>query len=519
MTNSGFIFLFLICLLILILIINVIPEEKYEKRIIRNNKELSDLARTFSFNHNRMDGFKDDDNVIFPTCITGNEKDCQWPLGIDVYDKKTGEMLLSKSNERKRIYPKSSRIPQNCGFGRLTFDPKESSSSPWACTCLAPEYFGGDFCDIPGPELTINRNCRQVAEFDNVENFDLSTFNPLTEGVCVECTNPAKMIPIVDDAIPSCIIEEEEELSAKETGKLKQLLPSSSSSSCYYDALNPENKRGSPLNSFVENYGCSCDYQNGYVEVVDYESPSFNSIACIKIGKKNDKEEFHRADIAFYCVQNSKKPIQVHSYVDLEYPFDKIFDKGKYQELLVVQTASDIVHTHDWLNRNLKPSRFQKIRRLNYPKDTWPVVDKHHLVNKYRRRKETYNLSTFNLSNGRGFETKHWYELTNKRWLSNALWGSPIVYSYDATDEIWKNKSTLNPLGVKHKWYYGITMKTRSGEIVRLDTRGYQQEKKNSQVYALTAPPHHVNEMMKPDMVWYEPLLYTNYKVENLQSR
>ena len=153
---------------------------------------------------------------------------------------------------------------------------------------------------------------------------------------------------------------------------------------------------------------------------------------------------------------------------------------------------------------------------MNYPKDTWPVVNKCHLRNIYRRRKETFNKTTFDLSQHRGFETKHWYELTNKRWLSNAIWGTPIVFAYNAIQKIWNQKSTLNPLGVKHKWYYGITIKTKKGDIVRLDTRGYKQEKKYVNVF--TRPPHHVNEMMDPKYIYYLAALYTNYDIEKLDN-
>ena len=498
------------------IVINILPmkddRRDYKKSPI---KKLSKLATDFSVNQDRLvlndDSDENDDEHPFPPCITGNEKDCGWPLDVDIHDK-NGRVILQKQSNRKRIYPNSDTIPKSCGFGRLIFD---RDNLRWECQCIAPQYFGGDFCDIPGPELTINHKCRQVAELNNVENYDLSTFNPFTNGICVECTDPLKMIPIIGGPIPSCKNEEEEEENEEEKKLLNFENP------CYYDALNPESGKGSPLNKFVENYGCSCDYENGYVEIIapnNNNNDKITSIACIKIGKNlnNTNDYFHRTDIAFYCVQNNKNPIQVHSYSELEFPFTKIFDPKKYQELLILQPAHAIVHENDWLNRNVKPTRRQKIRRLNYPKDTWPVVSKHHLVNQYRRRAETRNVSTSDLSMARGFETKHWYELTNKRWVSNAIWASPIVFAYNAKDKIWNKKSTLNPLGVEHNWYYGITMKTRPGDIVRLDTRGYKQEKKYVNVF--TRPPHHVNEMMDPKTIYYLPILYTNYDIEKLDS-
>ena len=489
--TDQFLLFFLVCLIFLIAFIKLYPRTEINNEIVYETKSLSNLAETFSVNHSRI--YNDDyvdDGMYFKACSTGNEKDCQWPLGMNVYDKRTGDLLLpvDETANKKRIYPNSHTIPKRCGFGRLLFD---KDTLKWECQCSAPSFFGGDFCDIPGEELTGKYNCRQVAHIDNIENYDVSSFNPITEGICVECTKDS-MIPVIDAGVPSCQTEEkEEDIEIKDP--------------CFFDALNP--KRGSPMNKHVENYGCSCDYENGYIEISGIESNRLVSKACVKLGRN---EDFHRADIAFYCVKNQNKPIQIHSYTKLEFPFTNIFDK--YREVLVVQDAHDVVHERDWLNRNVRAKRGQKIRRLNYPRDTWPVVDKYHLVNKYRRRAETINLSTWDLNIGRGFETKHWYETTNNRWLSNAIWGTPIVYGTHATDKIWNKKSTLNPLGVKHKWYYGITMKTKTGEIVRLDTRGYDQEKKS--VNTLTNPPHHANDMMNPEKIIYLPYLYTHYRVK-----
>lgn len=507
MTNDGFIACFLVCFLLLIIVISIFPTKEFNN--MSSTKDLAKLATDFSVNQSRVsfskDSYKENDE-IFPPCITGNEKDCGWPLDVDIYDKR-GRLLLEKdkNDNRKRIYPNIETIPKSCGFGMLVFDP---DTLRWECRCKAPQYFGGDFCDIPGPELTVTHNCRQVAQLKNIENYDLSTFNPFNDGVCVECTDPLTMIPVIGDSFPSCKNEDEDE---NVSSVIKQ------QDHCYYDALNPESGKGSPLNVFVENYGCSCDYENGYVEIFDPNN-TIKSIACVKIGKNINHTEdgFHRTDIAFYCVQNDKNPIQVHSYSALEYPFTKIFDPNKYQELLVQQPAHAIVHENDWLNRNVKPTRVQKIRRLNYPEDTWPVVNKHHLVNKYKRKAEARNISTYDLCVGSGFETKHWYELTNKRWLSNAIWASPIVYGRYATDKIWNKKSTLNPLGVKHNWYYGITMKSKRGDIVRLDTRGYKQEKKYVNVF--TRPPHHINEMMNPKRNIYVRAFYSNYNVEEIEK-
>ena len=122
-------------------------------------------------------------------------------------------------------------------------------------------------------------------------------------------------------------------------------------------------------------------------------------------------------------------------------------------------------------------SFFSKIQRLNYPQDEWPVVHKKRLINYYDTQKETYPISALKIATGRGFETKHWYEISNERYMQNSVWGHPIMFGYKASDDKWNDKCTLNPLGAKYKTYYGLTMLYKPGDIIKLDTRGYDREK------------------------------------------
>ena len=442
---------------------------------------------------------KKDNNTnkdLFPLCK--DDKDHCRHLKISIFDQFTGSLLLESRGEG-RIYPNADQIPQTCGFGKLVYNLREKS---WDCICHAPLYFSGNHCDEPQPVLTQTNKCSVVAESTNLSNRDISTFNPFLEGVCVECSVP-NAVPILTALEPQC-----EEIN-KETNLARE-------NPCFYDALNPQADNNSPFNKFVEGYGCVCDYQNGFIEV-QFESHSRDtagvvSDACVKFGQPT-VDGFHLADIAYYSFQNSRNPIQVHSYTHLESPFSNIF-KGK-KEILVKQPALEIVHSEDWLNRNIKATKTEKIRRLNYPHEDWPIVDKIRLVNSYQRRLETSPVDANTLAMGRGFETKHWYETTNDRWLSNSIWGHPIVFTYLGGDTTpWYGKVTLNPIGVELGWYYGVSIKTKPGEIVRLDTRGYEQEEeeeKKKKSAVVTLPPSYKYEMMDPKSISYVPLLYTHY--------
>ena len=479
-------------------------------------KSLAILGQNFSDtfaenNHNIMNNNnnKMSTDLLFPRCEEGKD-DCRH-LALTVYDGLTGSLLLESRESEGRIYPNADQIPQTCGFGKLVY---YSQNKTWNCVCHAPSYFNGPHCDEPQPTLTRTNKCSAVAKSTDLSNRDISTFNPFLEGVCVECSIP-NAVPILTALEPLCR-DDNNDINSRnvEMEEMRQ-------NPCFYDALNPQKGNSSPFNKFVEGYGCVCDYQNGFVEVRFNREKNNNdniiSDACVKFGV-TDQDDFHRADLAYYTFQNDRNPIQVHSYTQLESPFDNsdIFfpsssssSSSSSLEFLVKQPSAAIVHSQDWLNRNISPTKTQKIRRLNYPRDNWPIVDKIHLINSYERRNETNPVDAYTLVLGRGFETKHFYEVTNKRWLTNAVWGHPVIYTY-LGDPVWYGKVTLNPIGAELKYYYGLTMKTKPGEIVRLDTRGYDQEKEETDK-VLTLPPSYIHEMMDPDKIVYLPFLYNNY--------
>ena len=511
-------------------------------------------------------------------------------LYTTVYDKFSGDIILRVEGE-SRSYPHADQIPQTCGFGKLTFDDSRigsksvsgigsdtwsSTTTAWECSCHAPMFFGGDHCDEPQSRLTRDNKCSKVAHADDLNNFDVSTFNPFVEGVCVECSVPGA-VPILDALEPRCEVlnsfkEVDDYGEEKEDQRLVTMTTTRETNPCFYDALNPHS-HNSPFNRYQENYGCVCDFYNGFVEVtvegLSTHDDSIISDACIKIGRIRNTptattatttntttantttrgignsnaargtEHYHRADLAYYTLQNLRRPIQVHSYTDLEEPFENMFrggggggggerSRGKKEiknkvveeervvELLVNQPAADVVHKFDWLNRNIKASKKEKIRRIDYPHSDWPVVKKVSLVNYYRRRKETNPVSAYTMAIGRGFETKHWYEQTDNRFLSNAVWGHPVMYTYLGREK-WFGMVTLNPVGVEKGWYYGVTVNTKPGEIVRLDTRGYKQEAKQDgeeRYRVVTLPPNYQEEMMEMDSVIYIPVLYTSYSFD-----
>ena len=101
--------------------------------------------------------------------------------------------------------------------------------------------------------------------------------------------------------------------------------------------------------------------------------------------------------------------------------------------------------------------------------------------------------------------------------MNNAVWGHPIMYgNYNAKDEIWKGKCTLNPLGAIHNEYYGLTMLYKPGSIVKLDTRGFNSEReKMSRNYTVTIAPDYKEQLTDPKSIAYVSYLYNSYKVEN----
>ena len=476
--------------------------------IYNNNKDTTKartenmgLANTYFPIAKDKDDLDDDDNV-------------RTLYNRDIYDNQTGNLLLS-TRGKKRVYPNASEIPPSCGFGKLFYFSRERK---WKCVCSAPEYFGGIYCDEPQKELTIKNQCRTVAHTDDMENTDVSTFNPILRGVCVECS-VGNATPDLSSPIPRCrtinrIKEDHDDYDDDQDNSNEK------SSNCFSDPTNPN--LNSIYNVFVEGYGCSCDFYNGFVEAT-VESGGGERAACIKIGKRDEKNKnyFHKTHLAYYTLKNNIKPIQVHEYQNVEEPYESILENPA--KVLVDQPATDIVHKNDWLNRCVKADSRQKIRRLGYPKSDWPVVHKNKWINHYERRRETFPISAYGLAIGRGFETKHWYETTNLRYVSNAVWGHPVVYGSDTMSCV-KNEAkyngnkfigltTLNPIGVKMQQYYGLTTLYKPGAIVRMDTRGYDADD-DDKTNVLTLPPDLMNEMMDSRDYHYIPMLYNSYTVD-----
>lgn len=452
----------------------------------------------------------------FTKCF-GNKPDCV-AVNYPIYDARTHQKLLNPDPNQKYSLPNSRQIPKRggkkigyCGFGKLLYD---TETKAWACQCFAPEYFGGDTCDEIGKKLIKENNCTRVSSASDILNSDVSTFNPFTDGICSRCVSPDTQIPVVNSGIPLC-----RNIIADNDSDDETIITVDETNPCKYDALNPR-VFSSPNNFYFPGYGCVCDYHNGFVEVTlpsrDNENKNELSNACVKIGK-DKPSTFHRTDVAYYTLNSNFKPVQVHSYKELEYPFNVIFSNAR--ELLIKQRIGKMSDNYDWLNRVIKPKRKHPIRRINYPEAKWPVVHKRSLVNNYSQRDTTYPISATRLATGRGNETKHWYETTNDRFLANAVSGRPIVYTY-YNGTPWTGRVTLNPLGAKFRRYYGATILSKPGEVTKLDTRGYESEKmycnnEKSSDGVVTLPPNYKKEMMDESTYIYLPYLYISYEIED----
>ena len=463
------------------------------------NKRFKRMYKTVLRNNNN----NNNNNIIInesklfkkPNTTDNNNNNIKEIL-MNIYDAYTGELLLTPNGE-PYIYPNSKEIPSNCGFGKLMFNQITQS---WKCSCHAPDYFGGEYCDELQDKLTIDNNCAKVGNINNLDNTDVSQFNPFLEGICVECISD-NATPVIDSPIPRCeIINNKKKLKRK---KWKN--------PCFYDAINP-NSNSSSVNKYIPGYGCACDYYNGFVEV-QLKNPKYPediSHACIKLGKRNSL--LHKSHLAYHTFKNLGKPIQIHEYNNLEQPFNSIFPGKK--SLLVDQPSIDLVHEYDWLNRCIKPYPPNIIRRIKYPRTDWPIVHKRNLINIYESRLETYPISALRLATGQGFETKHWYETTNMRYLNNAVLGRPIMYGdKSAYNKIYKNKCIINPLGAQLGAYYGITMLHSPTTHLKLDIRGYEQEKV-TESNVITIPPNYKEELMDIKQDIYVPHLFNSYKVK-----
>ena len=473
-----------------------------------NKNTLAD--QLFPLIHNKIDS------------INKNTKNARRLYNRDIYDGKTGNLILSSKGEW-RIYPKAQEIPHSCGFGKLHFYTSKNNIT-WTCICSAPQYFGGLYCDEPQKKLLVENKCAKVGYINDLDNTDISTFNPFLQGVCVQCST-RDATPDLSSPVPKCHninkIKNDDDDDDDDDKKDKDI--------CFSDPVNPN--LNSIFNKYIDGYGCSCDYYNGFVEIniggYNNNNNNNNSNACLKIGKRSRKikDYYHKTHMAYYTLKNDLKPIQVHEYQELEQPYQSLFfgKKNNNKLLLVDQPARKTVHKQDWLNRHIKAKSTQKIRRINYPHSDWPVVHKYHFVNKYERRNETYPISAYKMAIGRGFETKHWYETTNQRYLSNSVWGHPVMYGSSSISSInidnykgnkWEGLCTLNPLGPKYSQYYGLTMLYKPGSVVKLDTRGFHSEKHYNR-NVVTLPPNYRNEMMNPNDYTYISLRYHSYTVTN----
>ena len=505
--NVQFI-LFSLAIIILILITHFHMINNNNNNIDNNIDKtfLANFYKRLRENNNTVkENYNNDENEIFPLVKDDDDDDDdnnkKRLYNRDIYNAEDGTLILSAKGEL-RLYPNSDDIPTSCGFGKLHYNIKTKS---WRCVCSAPDYFGGIYCDEPQNKLIVKNKCLKVGHINNLENTDVSTFNPILEGVCVECSTK-DATPALSSPIPKChcinkIDDDDDDPKNHDR--------------CFSDPTNPN--FNSEFNKYIEGYGCFCDYFNGFVEMTVGGDDLPN--ACLKIGKspppssEQQQQHFHKSHLAYYTLKNLGKPIQIHEYRELEQPYSSLF--GQSYSLLVNQPTRDVVHKNDWLNTCVKPRSDQKIRRLNYPKDDWPIVHKKHLVNHYERRNETFPISALRIATGRGFETKHWYETTDMRYMNNAVLGRPVMYGYNATDEKWNGHCTLNPLGPKYNEYYGLTTLYRPGSIVRMDTRGYKREdeKKQKNGSVITLPPNYETEMMDPKAKIYLPLLFNNYEV------
>lgn len=397
----------------------------------------------------------------------------------------------------------------------------------FTCECTTHGLFSGKHCDQSTSKLTIDNGCKKVGWIHDLNIVDISKFNPVKEGICVECSIP-ETVPNIEGMEPSCIHvhlnNNSSSLDITTTTTTTNALyrtnvPSDTKAPCVYDALNENNYN--EINKYVEGYGCSCDYFSGYVEVLIpslvglFREKNLISNACVKIG--HNTMDPHRVDLAYYTLENGGKPLQMHTYYELEPLFQPLMSKAKSTlksdvEFIIDQPAIAKVNACDWMNRHIKADPHQKLWRLRHDErgDDWPVVHKTKLINHYRRRQETYPLYIYRLAVSPGYEDKHFYETTDDRRLSNAIWGHPIVFSY-YSESIWHELTTLNPLGVTEGWYFGLTMLTQPGHIVRLDTRG--QFRNPGEVIPNVVPPDYHDLIDPRQPIAHPGILYITYVV------
>lgn len=179
----------------------------FPERGIVKEEEVDDNLDTF------RNGIKNnvvDSNRLLPfsKCHSNDKNaDC---LAIDVFvfDENSHARLLDPKDGQRYMLPNSRLIPRKrgkkigyCGFGHLLYN---QTTKQWSCRCMRPEFFGGKTCDSIQERLIKEYNCTEVASKDDPSNKDISTFNPLIEGICSKCASPDAQTPVMDADIPRC---------------------------------------------------------------------------------------------------------------------------------------------------------------------------------------------------------------------------------------------------------------------------------------------------------------------------
>ena len=120
---------------------------------------------------------------------------------------------IERNNKGERFYilPNSEMMPRKkgkkigyCGYGFLIYDRK---TMEWSCFCKAPDLFAGKTCDEMQKQRFIDvYKCVKVVDEDDFSNTDVSTFDPLYNGVCLECALPDTQKPILNGLRgPECV--------------------------------------------------------------------------------------------------------------------------------------------------------------------------------------------------------------------------------------------------------------------------------------------------------------------------
>ena len=145
-------------------------------------------------------------NLPFFECFSEDGRNCSI-INYPIFDKKTHKLLLDPKTGQRYTLPNINMIPRKgkklgyCGYGHLLFN---KNSWKWSCYCMIPELFGGEMCDKVQPQMINNFNCLEVADVSNPLNKDISTFNPIIDGICSKCKSPETQSPVSNADIPQC---------------------------------------------------------------------------------------------------------------------------------------------------------------------------------------------------------------------------------------------------------------------------------------------------------------------------